>query len=99
MDAALAEPGRFDSSAQVRRAVQAELVELLLAAWHTGADREPSLRVDAAGAERIVRIAEDHALAHAGGTYGRPCRATKVSERSLEVAFKADAGARAGVIT
>lgn len=95
VDAALAEPGRFDSSAQVRRAVQAELVELLLAAWHTGADREPSRKeLTRQERSRIVRIAEDHALAHAGErTYVSDlCRATKVSERSLEVAFKQTLG-------
>jgi AraC family ethanolamine operon transcriptional activator len=93
--AALAEPGRFDRSAQRRFAAQVELVDLLLAALRTRADGEPCRKqLTRQQQSRILKIAEDRALALAGE---RPnvsdlCRTAAVSERTLEVAFKQTVG-------
>ncbi len=95
VDAAVAEPAAFDDSPERRAAAQVELIETLLAALWGAADRAPD-RKALAGQEqgRIVRIAEDHALAHVGERLyvSDLCRAAGASERALEYAFKQTMG-------
>jgi AraC family transcriptional regulator, ethanolamine operon transcriptional activator len=95
VDAAAGEPAPFNDSMERRAAAQVELIETLLATLRETADREPG-RGDLAKQEqsRIVKIAEDHALAHVGERLyvSDLCRVTAVSERALEYAFKATLG-------
>jgi len=95
VDAAAVEPAPFNDSADRRAAAQVELVETLLAALRETADRLPD-RGELAKQEqsRIVKIAEDHALAHVGERLyvSDLCRVTAVSERALEYAFKQTLG-------
>jgi AraC family ethanolamine operon transcriptional activator len=95
VDAAAAEPAPFNDSMQRRAAVQVDLVETLLAALRETAGREPD-RGELAKQEqsRIVKIAEDYALAHVGERLyvSDLCRVTAVSERALEYAFKGTLG-------
>jgi AraC-like DNA-binding protein len=95
VDAAAVEPAPFNESADRRAAAQVELVETLLAALRETADRPPD-RGELAKQEqsRLVRIAEDYALAHVGERLyvSDLCRVTAVSERALEYAFKATLG-------
>ena len=95
VEAAALEPAPFNHSAERRAAAQVEGVETLLATLREAAGREPD-RKDLAKQEqsRIVRIAEDHALAHVGERLyvSDLCRATGVGERTLEVAFKQTMG-------
>jgi AraC-like DNA-binding protein len=95
VDAAALEPEPFNHSAERRAAAQVEGVETLLATLREAAGREPD-RKDLAKQEqsRIVRIAEDHALAHVGERLyvSDLCRATGVGERTLELAFKQTMG-------
>ena len=91
VDAAAVEPAPFNESVDRRAAAQVELVETLLAALRETAGREPD-RGELARQEqsRIVKIAEDYALAHVGERLyvSDLCRVTAVSERALEYAFK-----------
>jgi AraC family transcriptional regulator, ethanolamine operon transcriptional activator len=95
VDAAALEPAPFDDSADRRASAQVELVEALLATLRETAGREPD-RKELAQQEqsRIVKLAEDYALAHVGDRLyvSDLCRATKVSERALEYAFKGTLG-------
>ena len=95
VDAAAVEPAPFNESADRRAAAQVELVETLLAALRETADRSPD-RSELAKQEqsRLVKIAEDYALAHVGERLyvSDLCRVTAVSERALEYAFKATLG-------
>lgn len=95
VDAAADEPAPFNDSAERRAAAQVELVETLLATLREAAGREPD-RKELAQQEqsRIVRIAEDHALARVGERLyvSDLCRATGVGERTLELAFKQTMG-------
>lgn len=95
VDAAVAEPEPFNESADRRAAAQVELVETLLATLRETAGREPD-RQEVAKQEqsRIVKIAEDYALAHVGERLyvSDLCRGTAVSERALEYAFKGTLG-------
>jgi len=89
--AASRKPALFQGVSAECDAAQVELMETLLAAMHSSDTLEPL------GAERtrqvqgrIVTIAEDYALHHAGGRVhvSDLCRAANVSERTLECAFK-----------
>lgn len=95
VETAALEPAPFNHSAERRAAAQVELVETLLATLREAAGREPD-RKELAQQEqsRIVKIAEDHALAHVGERLyvSDLCRATRVGERTLEVAFKQTMG-------
>jgi AraC-like DNA-binding protein len=95
VDAAAVEPAPFNESADRRAAAQVELVETLLDALRETAGREPD-RGELAKQEqsRIVKIAEDYALAHVGDRLyvSDLCRVTAVSERALEYAFKQTLG-------
>jgi AraC family transcriptional regulator, ethanolamine operon transcriptional activator len=95
VESAAREPAPFDASAERRAAAQVDLVEALLAALRDAADRGPD-RKELARQEqsRLVRIAEDYALAQVGERQyvSDLCRATAVSERSLEYAFKQTLG-------
>lgn len=95
VDAAVVEPAPFNESADRRAAAQVELVETLLAALRETSDRPPD-RGELAKQEqsRIVKIAEDYALAHVGERLyvSDLCRVTAVSERALEYAFKQTLG-------
>jgi AraC-like DNA-binding protein len=89
------EPGRFDDRKETRAAAQSELLDVLLAALDTTTDFHPPRR-DETGAtqSRIVKIAEDYAMAHTGEhLYVKDlCETAGVSERSLEYAFKSVMG-------
>lgn len=91
VDAAVADPGLFNDSADQRMAAQVELVEILLATLRDASGRELD-RKDLAKQEqsRIVKIAEAYALAHVDERLyvSDLCRAAAVSERALEYAFK-----------
>jgi AraC family transcriptional regulator, ethanolamine operon transcriptional activator len=95
VEAAAVEPAPFNESADRRAAAQVDLVETLLAALRETAGREPD-RGELAKQEqsRIVKIAEDYALAHVGERLyvSDLCKATAVSERALEYAFKQTLG-------
>lgn len=95
VDAAALEPQPFNDSAERRAAAQVELVEALLTTLRAAAGCEPD-RKELAKQEqsRIVRIAEDHALAHVGDKLyvSDLCLATGVAERTLELAFKQTMG-------
>ncbi len=95
VETAALEPEPFNHSAERRAAAQVELVETLLATLREAAGREPDRRELARQEQsRIVRIAEDHALAHVGERLyvSDLCRATGVGERTLELAFKQTMG-------
>jgi len=84
-------PELFNDRSETRVAGQVELLEALLAALDAATDHKPSRKDDTRGAQsRIVKAAEDYALAHMGDRLYVTdlCRATGVSERSLEYAFK-----------
>ncbi len=95
MDTAVLDPALFNESAAERGAAQVELLETLLATLDVADDFEPS-RSDRTrqARSRIVKIAEDHALAQKGGSLYVTdlCRVTGVSERTLEYAFKENTG-------
>ncbi len=95
VDAAVANPGLFNDSADQRTAAQVELVEMLLATLRDASGRELD-RKDLAKQEqsRIVRIAEEYALAHVDQRLyvSDLCRVAAISERALEYAFKETLG-------
>jgi AraC-like DNA-binding protein len=85
------QPELFNDRRETRVAAQAELLELLLAALSATADDQPPRSDDTRSAQsRIVKHAEDYALAHMGDRLYVTdlCKAAGVSERSLEYAFK-----------
>ena len=88
-------PSLFDEQAKERLAAQDELLEMLLATLRVADDFE-STRSDRTrkAQTRIVKVAEEYALAHAGERLYVTdfCRVAAVSERTLEYAFKEIAG-------
>jgi AraC-like DNA-binding protein len=95
VDAVVQKPSLFDEQARRRLAAQDELLEMLLATLHVANDFETT-RSDRKrqARDRIVRVAEEYALAHSGERLyvSDLCRAAAVSERTLEYAFKGVAG-------
>ncbi len=95
VEAAAIDPALFNDSAEQRAAAQVELVETLLATLREAAGREPDRKeLGQQERSRIVKIAEDHALAHVGERLfvSDLCRVAAVSERALEHAFKQTMG-------
>jgi AraC family ethanolamine operon transcriptional activator len=91
VDTAARQPALFNEHRKERAAAQVELLEMLLASLRAADDFEPSRSDQTRQAySRIVRIAEDYALSHAGDHLHVTdlCRAAGVSERTLENAFK-----------
>jgi AraC family ethanolamine operon transcriptional activator len=89
------EPGLFDDRKEARVAAQSELLDTLLAALDTASDFRPPRGDETRAAQsRIVKIAEDYALAHRGEQLYVTdlCESAGVSERSLEYAFKSVMG-------
>jgi AraC-like DNA-binding protein len=95
VDAATRRPGLFNDRREARAAARVDLLETLLATLGAATDFQPP-RSDRTRLTqgRIVRIAEDYALARGGDRLHMTdlCGATGVSERSLEYAFKAIMG-------
>jgi AraC family transcriptional regulator, ethanolamine operon transcriptional activator len=91
IDTAVQEASQFNEQARKRSAAHDELLETLLATLRV-ADAAESTRSDRMRKAHghIVKIAEDYALAHIGERLYVTdlCRATAVSERTLEYAFK-----------
>jgi AraC-like DNA-binding protein len=84
-------PELFNDRRETRVAAQVELLEALLAALGATTDFQPPRRDDTRRAQsRIVKCAEDYALAHMGDRLYLTdlCKAAGASERSLEYAFK-----------
>ena len=84
-------PELFNDRLEARLAARAELLEAVLTALSATTDFRPLREDDTRKAQnRIVRHAEDYALAHVGDRLYVTdlCRAAGVSERSLEYAFK-----------
>jgi AraC family transcriptional regulator, ethanolamine operon transcriptional activator len=95
VEAAAIDPALFNDSAEQRAAAQVELVETLLSTLREAAGREPDRKeLGQQERSRIVKIAEDHALAHVGERLyvSDLCRVTAVGERALEHAFKQTMG-------
>jgi AraC-like DNA-binding protein len=95
VDAAARQPELFNDWRETRVAAHMELVETLLATLDAETDFEPPASDRTRLAQsRLVKIAEDYALAYAGDRLYLTdlCRATGVSERSLEYAFKTTMG-------
>lgn len=91
VDVAAREPCRFDEGRKERAAVQVELLETLLATLDTASSFEPTYSERTRQAHsRVVRAAEDHALSRIDDPLQITdlCRATGVSERALQYAFK-----------
>jgi len=91
VDTAARQPGLFNDRKETRVAAQAELWETLLATLSATTDFQPSPRDHTRLAQsRIVKHAEDYALAHIGDRLYVTdlCEAAGVSERSLEYAFR-----------
>jgi AraC-like DNA-binding protein len=91
VDTAVRQPGLFNDRRETRVAAQAELLETLLGALGATTAFHPPRRDHTRLAQsRIVKHAEDYALAHIGDhLYVTDlCDAAGVSERSLEYAFK-----------
>jgi AraC-like DNA-binding protein len=85
------QPQLFNDRTETRAAAQVELLEALLAALGATTDFTPPRRDYTRRTQsRIVKHAEDHALAHMGDRLYVTdlCTAAGVSERSLEYAFK-----------
>ena len=94
-DTAARGPSRFDEGRQERAAVQAELFETWLATLDTAGSSGPTTGERTRQAHsRVVRAAEDHALAHIDEPLQvtELCRAAGVSERALQYVFKAVMG-------
>lgn len=95
VDAAVQDAVAFNSSQSHRQSVEADLVDQLRQALHSSRQWEParSERLSQAKSE-IVRIAEKFALQQSGERLYVTdlCKATGVSERSLEYAFRAVMG-------
>jgi AraC family transcriptional regulator, ethanolamine operon transcriptional activator len=84
-------PALFHEGHVGRDAAQLELLEVLLSAMRTAATLEPASAERTRRAySRIVKIAEDHMLSHAGEhlRVADLCRVADVSERTLECAFR-----------
>ncbi len=91
VDTATRRPDLFNDRRETRVAAQVELLETLLTTLGAATDFQPP-RSDRTrlAQSRIVKIAEDYAMAYAGDRLYLTdlCRATGVGERSLEYAFK-----------
>jgi len=84
-------PELFNDRRETRVTAQVELLEALLAALGATTDFKPPRQDGTRSAQsRIVKSAEDYALAHMGDRLYVTdlCKAAGVSERSLEYAFK-----------
>jgi AraC family ethanolamine operon transcriptional activator len=91
VDTAAREQGLFNDRRETRVAAQVELLETLLATLGAATDfQRPRSDHTRLARGRIVKIAEDYAMAYAGdGLYLTDlCEAAGVSQRSLEYAFK-----------
>jgi AraC-like DNA-binding protein len=91
VETAARQPALFNDRPDQRAAAQVELLEALMTALDTARVAEPSRDGQTRQAQsRIVAVAEDYALSHAGDyLYVTDlCRAAGVSERALEYAFK-----------
>ena len=90
-DTAAEQPVLFNERQDERAAAEIELIEMLLATLGTTKDINPT-RVERTrqAQSRIVKAAEDHAMAHIGERLYVTdlCRAAAASERNLEYAFK-----------
>jgi AraC-like DNA-binding protein len=85
------QPDLFDERSQERSAARADLLETLLATLGGAVDLEPAGGDRARSAHSlIVKTVEAYALSHVGDLLhvSDLCRATGVSERTLEYAFK-----------
>ena len=95
VDTAARLPTLFDKGKPERSAAQVELLENLLATLGGAHDLVPA-RVERTlqARNRVVKIAEDYALAHADDSLyvSDLCRAAAVSERTLEALFKETMG-------
>ena len=90
-DLAARQPALFNERETERIAAHVELVELLLATVGTARDYEPGRGDRTRQAHsRVVRLAEDHAMAHVGEPLyvSDLCRAAAVGERTLQNAFR-----------
>jgi AraC family transcriptional regulator, ethanolamine operon transcriptional activator len=95
VEAAARQPELFNDRRETRAAAQVELLETLLAALAATSDfRPPRGDYTRLAQSRIVKSAEDHALAHIDDPLYVTdlCQAAGVSERSLEYAFKKTMG-------
>jgi len=91
VDTAARQPALFNEHRKERLAAQVELLETLLASLGVADDFEPTRSDQTRQAySRIVKIAEDYALSHAGDHLHVTdlCSVAAVSERTLEYAFK-----------
>jgi len=91
VDIAAREPCTFDQGRKERAAAQVELLETLLATLGVASEFEPTRSERTRQAHSlIVRAAEDHALSRVDDPLHVTdlCRATGVSERALQYAFK-----------
>lgn len=95
VDTATRRPELFNDRREARAAAQVQLLELLVTTLGAATGFQPP-RSDLTrlARSRIVKIAEDYALACAGDRLfvTELCRATGVSERSLQYAFKETMG-------
>jgi len=95
VDTATRRPELFNDRREARAAAQVELLEMLVTTLGAATGFQPP-RSDRTrlARSRIVKIAEDYALACAGDRLyvTELCRATGVSERSLQYAFKETMG-------
>jgi AraC family ethanolamine operon transcriptional activator len=95
VDMAVRQPGLLEESGRERLNVRHELLERLLATLRVAAERgHGQINRTREERSRIVRVAEDYALAHIDDQVylSDLCKAADVSERSLEYAFKAVMG-------
>lgn len=91
VDTAVRDPALFNDRETERGAAQVELIETLLAALDTAQDLEPSRSDRTRQAQSlVVNTAEAYAVSKAGASLYVTdlCKATGVSERTLEYAFK-----------
>jgi AraC family ethanolamine operon transcriptional activator len=95
VDMAVRQPGLFENAGRERISARHELLERLLATLRVAAERgHGQINRPRAERSRIVRVAEDFALAHIDDHVYLTdlCKAADVSERTLEYAFKAVMG-------
>jgi AraC-like DNA-binding protein len=91
VETAARQPAIFNEGESERLAVQVELLETLLAALGSSSDFEPTRKDRTRQTHSlIVKIAEDHALSRIDDRLYVTdlCRAARVSERTLEYAFR-----------
>jgi len=91
VDTAARQPIFFNERPEIRMAVQVELLETLIATLRETQDFDTSRGDRKRQAySRMVKIVEDHALAHVGDhlLVTDLCKVAATSERTLEIAFK-----------